>query len=167
MGHEIGQSGVQWGVGSLFAGLSRVRPNFSTGGLTARLDLHPEIAYPMSFDGWRLRPSVGARETAYSRSRQTPYSGLPVELPIALSRADVEAGVDLRAPVIERTFDSAKVEKMFFGYDVRHAIEPEVTYRYVAGIDNFLNGVRVCDIDVARDTAVRGRWGGIELFCGG
>jgi len=150
--HEIGRSGVQWSVGSSFAGLSRVQPNFSTGGLTQRLDLHPEIAYPMSFDGWRLRASVGGRETAYSRSRQTPYSGLPVELPIALSRADVEAGVDLRAPVIERTFDSARVEKMFFGYDVRHAIEPEVTYRYVAGIDNFLNVLRFDDIDVASDT---------------
>ena len=106
--HQIGQSGVQWSVGSSFAGLSRVQPNFSTGGLTARLDLHPEIAYPMSFGGWRLRPSVGARETAYSRSRQTPYTGpLPVELSTPLSRADVEASVDLRPPVVERTFDSA------------------------------------------------------------
>jgi LPS-assembly protein len=150
--HEIGRSGVQWSVGSSFAGLSRVQPRFSTGGLTARLDLHPEIAYPMSFGGWRLRPSLGGRETWYGRSRQTPYSGTPVELPYALSRSDVEAGVDLRAPVIERTFDSAKVEKMFFGYDVRHTIEPEVTYRYVAGIDNFLNVLRFDDIDVASDT---------------
>jgi LPS-assembly protein len=150
--HEIGRSGVQWSLGSSFAGLSRVQPNFSTGGLTARVDLHPEIAYPMSFGGWRLRPSLGARETAYSRSRQTPYRGLPVELPNALSRADVEAAVDLRAPVIERTFDSAKVEKMFFGYDVRHTVEPEFTYRYVAGINNFLNVLRFDDIDVASDT---------------
>ena len=150
--HEIGRSGVQWSLGSSFAGLSRVQPNFSTGGLTARLDLHPEIAYPVSFDGWRLRASVGARETAYSRSRQTPYTGvLPVELPLALSRSDVEAEVDLRAPVIERTFDSAKVEKMF-GYDVKHTIEPEFTYRYVAGINNFLNVLRFDDIDVASDT---------------
>jgi LPS-assembly protein len=152
--HEIGRSGVQWSLDSSFAGLSRVQPKFSTGGLTGRVDVHPEIAYPMSFGGWRLRPSLGARETAYSRSRQTPYSpgGTPVELPYALSRSDVEAGVDLRAPVIERTFDSAKVEKMFFGYDVRHTVEPEVTYRYVAGIDNFLNVLRFDDIDVASDT---------------
>jgi LPS-assembly protein len=152
--HELGRSGVQWSVGSSFAGLSRVQPKFSTGGLTARVDLHPEIAYPMSFGGWRLRPSVGARETVYSRSRQTPYipGGVPVELPNALSRSDFEAGVDLRAPVIERTFDSAKVEKMFFGYDVRHTVEPEFTYRYVAGIDNFLNVLRFDDIDVASDT---------------
>jgi LPS-assembly protein len=151
--HQIGQSGVQWSLGSSFAGLSRVQPSFSTGGLTARLDLHPEIAYPMSFGGWRLRPSVGGRETVYSRSRQTPYQPgvLPVELSTPLNRADVEAAVDLRPPVIERTFDSAAVEKKF-GYDVRHTIEPEVTYRYVAGIDNFLNVLRFDDIDVASDT---------------
>jgi LPS-assembly protein len=149
--HPIGQSGVQWSMGSSFAGLSRVQPSFSTGGLTARLDLHPEIAFPMSFGGWRVRASAGARETAYSRSRQTPYNGLPVELSIPLNRADVEAAVDLRPPVIERTFDSAAVEKKF-GYDIRHTIEPEFTYRYVAGIDNFLNVLRFDDIDVASDT---------------
>ena len=134
------------------AGLSRVQPNFSTGGLTQRFDLRPEIAYPMSFDGWRLRASVGARETAYSRSRQTPYTGaVPVELPLKLNRSDVEAEADLRPPVIERTFDSAKVEKMF-GYDFKHTIEPEFTYRYITGINNFLNVLRFDDVDIASDT---------------
>jgi LPS-assembly protein len=150
--HEIGRSGLQWSLAASHAGLSRVQPNFSTGGLTQRVDIHPEIAYPLSFDGWRLRASAGARETAYSRSRQTPYTGiLPVELPVKLNRADVEAGVDLRTPVIERTFDSAGVEKMF-GYDVKHTIEPELTYRYVTGIDNFLNALRFDDVDIASDT---------------
>jgi LPS-assembly protein len=151
--HEIGRSGLQWSMASSFAGLSRVQPNFSTGGLTARLDIHPEISYPMHFDGWQLRPSVAFRDTAYNRSRQSPASpgAPPIELPIALNRTDVEAAVDLRPPVIERTFDSAKVEKMF-GYDVRHTIEPEVTYRYVAGIGNFSSVLRFDDVDVASDT---------------
>jgi LPS-assembly protein len=150
--HEIGRSGVRWSFTASHVGLSRVQPNFSSGGLTQRLDLHPEIAYPLSFGGWRLRSSVGARETAYSRSRQTPYvPGSPVEIPYKLNRADVETEVDLRPPVIERTFDSAKVEKLF-GHDVKHTIEPEVTYRFVAGIDNFLNVLRFDDVDVASDT---------------
>lgn len=151
--HEIGRSGLQWSMGTSFAGLSRVQPNFSTGGLTARLDIHPEISYPLSFGGWRLRPSVAFRDTAYNRSRQAPAipGGPPTELPIALNRMDVETAVDLRPPVIERTFDSAKVEKIF-GYDVRHTIEPEITYRYVAGIDNFSSVLRFDDVDVASDT---------------
>ncbi|MCU1252409.1 MAG: Organic solvent tolerance protein [Edaphobacter sp.] len=150
--HEIGRSGLQWSLMVSHAGLSRVQPNFSTGGLTQRFDIRPEIAYPMSFDGWRLRASVGARETAYSRSRQTPYTGVvPVELPIKLNRTDVEAGVDLRVPVVERTFGSPSLEKKF-GYDFKHTIEPEITYRYVAGIDNFLNVLRFDDVDIASDT---------------
>ena len=151
--HEISSSGLQWSFAASYAGLSRVQPNFATGGLTQRLDIHPEIAYPLHFDGWSLRSSVGFRESAYSRSRQTPYTvGPPVELPSALNRADVEAEVDLRAPVVERTFDSPGVEKFFLGNDVKHTIEPEVTYRYVAGIDNFLNVLRFDNVDIASDT---------------
>jgi len=151
--HEIGNTGVHWSLDSSLAGLSRVQPDFSTGGLTQRLDIHPEISYPMSFGGWRMRTSVAGRETAYSRSRETPYDadGLPVELPYKLNRTNVEAEFDLRAPVIERTFDSPKLEKMF-GYDVKHTIEPEFTYRYAAGIDNFLNVLRFDDVDIASDT---------------
>jgi LPS-assembly protein len=151
--HEIGRSGLLWTMEASHTGLSRVQPNFSTGGLTQRVDIHPEISYPLSFDGWRLRSSVGVRETAYSRSRQTPYvpGAPPVELSIKLNRTDVETEVDLRAPVIERTFDSAKVERMF-GSDIRHTIEPEVTYRYVAGVNNFLNVLRFDDVDVASNT---------------
>jgi LPS-assembly protein len=146
--HEIGNSGAYWSMWSSYAGLSRVQPNFSSGGLTQRLDIHPEISYPLSFDGWKLRSSVAIRDTLYNRSRQTPYTiGPPVELPNALNRVDAEAEVDLRAPVVERTFDNA-----LFGHDVRHTIEPEVTYRYVAGINNFLNVLRFDDVDVASDT---------------
>jgi len=152
--HRIGTSGLVWSFESSVAGLSRVQPNFSTGGLTPRVDLHPQIAYPLSFDGWHLRTSVGFRETAYSRSRQTPYvpGQPPVELPIALNRADVEVEADLRAPVVERTFDSASAEKLFHGNDVKHTIEPEVTYRYVAGVNNFLNVLRFDDVDIVSDT---------------
>ncbi len=152
--HEIGKSGVQWRIDSSYAGLSRTEPGFASGGLTQRVDIHPEIFYPLSFDGWRVRASLGARETVYSRSRQTPYGLdlIPVELPTPLNRADIEAEADLRAPVVERTFDSPSVEKFFNGNDVKHTIEPEVTYRYVAGINNFLNVLRFDDIDIMSDT---------------
>lgn len=152
--HGIGTSGLRWSMNSSLAGLSRVQPNFSSGGITQRLDLHPEIAYPLTFDNWHVRSSAAVRDTLYSRSRQTPYApdgGRPVELPTALNRADLELQVNVRPPVIERTFDSAEVEKLF-GHDVKHTIEPEFTYRYVTGIDNFLNVLRFDDVDVASDT---------------
>jgi LPS-assembly protein len=152
--HEFGTTGLRWSIDSSFAGLSRVQPNFSSGGLTQRLDLHPELSYPLSFGGWRLRSSIGVRETAYSRSRQTPYlpGALPVELPNALNRTDVEVEADLRAPVIERTFDTPATEKLFHGNDVKHTIEPELTYRYVDGVNNFLNVLRFDDVDIVSNT---------------
>jgi len=151
--HPLGSSGLFWTVEASEAGLSRIQPNFATGGLTQRLDVHPEIVYPLHFDGWNLRTTAGFRETFYSRSRQTPYvPGMPpVELPQSLNRADGEVEVDLRPPVVERTFDSAKVERMF-GHDLRHTIEPEITYRYVGGVDNFLNVLRFDGVDIVSDT---------------
>jgi LPS-assembly protein len=151
--HEIGTSGLQWNMESSVAGLSRVQPNFSTGGLTQRLDIHPEISFPFSADGWHLRASAGVRDTLYSRSReaQDGPDGLPLELPNGLNRADAEVEMDMRAPVVERTFDSAGVEKRF-GHDLRHTIEPEFTYRYVTGVNNFLKVLRFDDVDVVSDT---------------
>jgi LPS-assembly protein len=43
------------------------------------------------------------------------------------------------------------VERIF-GHDLRHTIEPELKYRYVKGIDNFLNVMRFDDVDIASDT---------------
>jgi LPS-assembly protein len=151
--HEIGRSGLQWSMQSSLAGLSRVQPNFSTGGLTQRLDVHPEISYPFSADGWHLRASAGVRDTWYSRSRetQTDLGGVPVELPNGINRADGELEMEMRAPVVERTFNSDRVEKMF-GHDLKHTIEPEFTYRYVGGVNNFLNVLRFDDVDVVSDT---------------
>jgi LPS-assembly protein len=150
--HALGRSGLFWTMEASEAGLSRIQPNFSTGGLTQRLDLHPEIVYPLTFSGWHLRASAGLRETMYSRSRQTPYTTVtPVELPVSLNRLDAEVMVELRPPVIERTFDSAKVEKLF-GHDFRHTIEPELTYRYVGGVNNFLSVLRFDGVDIVSDT---------------
>jgi LPS-assembly protein len=151
--HELGTTGLLWSLNSSYSGLSRVQPDFATGGLTQRLDLRPELAYPLSFDGWKLMASIGARETVYSRSQLVPHpeSGIPVELPASLNRSDFEAGVELRAPVVERDFDSPGVEHLF-GHDLRHTIEPEVTYRYVTGINNFLSVLRFDDVDIMSDT---------------
>lgn len=150
--HRLGPSGFRWSMESSFAGLSRVQPNFSTGGLTQRIDLHPEVAYPVSFGGWHLRPSVAVRDTLYSRSRK-PASGPgpPVELPNGINRADVEFTAELRPPVVERTFDSPAIEKLF-QHDVKHTIEPVFTYRYVAGVNNFSRLLRFDDIDIASNT---------------
>jgi LPS-assembly protein len=150
--HRLGNTPLLWSVDTTAAGLKRVQPNFATSGLTHRFDLHPQIALPLSADGWHFRPSLGVRETIYSRSRLTPYPpGVPVEDSNPVNRADFEIQVDIRAPVIERTFHSKALEKLFGG-DVKHTIEPAFTYRYVTGVDDFLKVLRFDDVDVVSNT---------------
>ena len=151
--HELGSTGLEWNLDSSVAGLKRSQPNFATSGIIERLDLHPELAYPFSVGQWHVRPAVAMRETFYSRSRMTTVSGVgvPVESTSPLSRPDFEAKVDVRPPVLERTFDSGFIRKLL-RHDVKHTIEPEVTYRYVSGISNFLHVLRFDGVDVASDT---------------
>jgi LPS-assembly protein len=150
--HALGATGFLWSVESSVAGLKRVQPAFATSGITERIDLHPELAYPLFVGGWHLRPSIGVRETGYSRSREAGAPGLlPIESGHGLNRADFEAEIEMRAPVVERTFDSPGVEKMF-GHDLRHTIEPSFTYRYVTGVNNFLQVLRFDDVDVMSNT---------------
>ena len=156
--HPLGVTGLTWNFDSSVAGLKRVQPNFVTNGVTERVDLHPSIAYPLSGGGWHVRPSLGVRDTFYSRSREaeltTPVMGMaptPVERSASINRADFEAGVELRAPVLERTFEAPWLKRLAGG-SVRHAIEPVATYRYVSGVDNFRSLLRFDDRDVVSDT---------------
>jgi LPS-assembly protein len=152
--HRLGSTGVEWNVGSTVAALKRSQPNFVTSGMVERPDLRPEVAYPFSLGGWRVRPSAAVRETFYSRSKLAPAPGLgptPVESTATLNRADIDMRVDVRPPVIERTFDSGFVKRLL-RHDVKHTIEPDVTYRYINGITNFQQVLRFDMVDVASNT---------------
>ena len=152
--HRLGSTGLEWNLDSSVAALKRSQPTFATSGMVERVDLHPEVAYPLGIGGWRVRPSIAGRETFYSRSRFAAVPGVggpPVENTATLNRANVEVQVDIRPPVLERTFDSGFVRKLL-RHDVRHTIEPEFNYRFVSGIGNFQNVLRFDTIDVASDT---------------
>ncbi len=143
-----------WTLDGSAAGLKRAQPNFTSSGIAERVDLHPELSLPLHFDGWNIRASIGARETFYSRSRQTPYAAAasPVELATPVNRADVETEVDIHPPVLERSFTVPASLTHLFGTEVRHTIEPEATYRDVSGINNFLSVLRFDDADLVSDT---------------
>jgi len=150
--HLLGDGRLVWSFDGSAAGLKRTQPGFTTGGV-GRFDLHPELAYPFTVGGWHIRPSVGVRDTYYGESRLSALSsvGLPVESTSPLNRSDVEAELEIRPPAVERTFDSPFLNKIFRG-EVKHTIEPEITYRYVTGINSFQDTLRFDDVDVASDT---------------
>jgi LPS-assembly protein len=141
-----------WSLDSSIGGLKRTQPVFTTGGV-GRFDLHPEIALPLEFAGLHIRPSIAVRETLYTRSRQTPFipGQTPVEASGGFNRADFEARLDIRPPVLERSFDSPLVRRVFGG-EIRHTIEPSMTYRYVGGVSNFAGALRFDDVDIVSDT---------------
>ena len=152
--HPIPGTPFLWSVTASTAGLKRVEPSFATAGLTWRLDLRPELSLPLRFEGWHVLASAAVRETAYSRSRQSPYgnNATPIESNQPLSRSDADFTVDIRPPAIERTFAVPERWRHIFGDEVTHTIEPDLTYRNTRGIDNFLGVLRFDDIDLASDT---------------
>ena len=152
--HPLTGTPLLWSITASAAGLKRVQPNFATAGITERIDLRPEISLPLAFGGWHTFSSLALRETAYSRSREAPYgnAATPVELSSPLNRTSVEMTVDIRPPVLERTFNVPEKWRHFLGDQVRHTIEPEITYRNVHGIDNFLSVLRFDDVDLASNT---------------
>lgn len=135
------------------AGLKRIQPNYVSG-FTGRVDVRPEIALPLSFANWHIVASAATRETAYTDSREAPYKANATPIPAgkALNRADFEFNLDIRPPAVERTFAVPVRWRWLLGDQVRHTIEPEITYRNVHGVDNFLNVLRFDDTDLVSDT---------------
>lgn len=152
--HRLGGTPLLLSFSGSAAGLKRVQPNFTSSGIIERLDLRPELSLPLSGEGWHTLSSVALRETFYSRSRSTPYSAgaAPVELTAPANRLLVDLQVDVRPPAIERTFAVAPRWQHLLGTEVRHTIEPELTYRNVHGVDNYLSLLRFDDGDLASDT---------------
>ena len=152
--HPLTGTPLLWSMTSSVAALKRVQPNFSTDGMTARLDLRPELSLPLAGGGWHTLSSLAVRETFYSRSRKEPYSAgaVPVELESSVNRVSVEANIDIRPPTIERTFQVPAKWQKWFGTEVRHTVEPEATYKNVSGIGNFLSILRFDDVDLDSNT---------------
>ncbi len=143
-------------VDAAAGGLSRREPGeageakFQTASAVGRIDLHPTLALPLHFDGWAARPTVGARETFYSAS-QSPGLDIPTYRSGSADRKDFEASMDVRPPAMERDFNAPWLEHLL-GSQVRHVIQPEVTYNYVTGINNFGSILRFDDRDIVSNT---------------
>jgi LPS-assembly protein len=147
----LGASPLYWGVGSSLGYLSRSEPGFHARN-AGRIDFYPHLALPLAAGGWNVVAEGALRETAYTIS-QTPdltgaNGGTPAISHDPLNRTDFEASVDLRAPAVERNFSLTRWNR-----ELRHVIEPEITYRYVAGIGTQAQNVLLIDTtDIATNT---------------
>jgi LPS-assembly protein len=153
----LGPSRLYWGLGSSLGYLGRSEPGFQSGpGFHARnagrLDFYPHLTLPLTGGGWSAVAQAAIRDTAYTIS-QTPdltgaNGGTPAISHDALNRTDFEVSVDLRPPAIERDLALTRWKR-----EMRHVIEPEITYRYVGGIGTQAQRVLLIDTtDIATNT---------------
>ena len=97
-----------------------------TPSVVQRLDFHPQVVLPLSFNGWNLTATAGARATYYSNSID-PTTQLVS--PRDAVRGYGEFEFDVRPPALAKNFRRSDGSVLF-----RHVIEPYFIYRRVAGI---------------------------------
>jgi len=147
----LGSSPLYWGVTSSLSYLGRSEPRFHARNV-GRFDFYPHLLLPFGVDGWRVVPEIALRDTSYSIS-QTPdlkgtRNGTPMISHDPLNRKDFEASVVIRPPALERDFILARWHR-----ELRHVIEPELTYKFVDGIGSQARNVLMADTnDIATDT---------------
>jgi len=147
----LSASSLYWGLASSLSYISRSEPRFHARNI-GRFDVYPHISLPISFAGWSVVPEAALRDTFYSGSQVPNLNGTGDPTPAishdALNRSDLEAAVDIRPPALERDFALP-----FWHRELRHVIEPELTYRFVGGIGGQARNVLLIDTtDIATNT---------------
>ena len=122
---------------------------FETPGMTQRLDFSPQLYFSLPlFQGLRVTPGVGFRETFYSNSLQ-PGVDPAVEDPV--SAANIHRGY-LELTMGLQGWGLSKVYRNSSGREWKHLIEPLVRYRYITGIDDFDRIIRFDEQDAVANT---------------
>ena len=125
-------------------GLSRTDHQISTPPMVQRFDLYPRLTIPLlRHGGWSFTPTVAVRETYYSSRLDSSSPAGVSSQDLVRSAAEFEG--KLSAPSVARVF-------MFRGKRYKHAITPEISYRYIFGIDETRETIRFDDRDIMSDT---------------
>ncbi len=145
VGTPLGRSPFVFSFRASLDGLSRQDSQIETERLIQRMDFHPRLTWRApSFKGFSIRPSIGIRETYYGArlSGDSPTGVANKDL----HRRYVELNIELRTPVLERSYESPR----FGGF--RHIVEPSVTYRRIYGIKELEETIRFDEEDAIADT---------------
>jgi LPS-assembly protein len=133
---------VYYSLDAQVAGMRRTEPRFQTPELVQRLDVAPRVTLPLYLGYFTLTPTFGVRATRYgARFDGATQSSIN----LGLTRFTQEAEVELGFPSVGRIFRSSETW-------VKHAIEPQVTYRYRNGVRQFEEVLRFDERDLLTDT---------------
>ncbi len=131
-----------------FAFFHRVEPTaepgfYQTNQFTPRGDLEPSISTVFHWQGISILPTFTMHETFYGQSF---VNGAVSSA--GLNRTAPEMNIDIVLPAIERIYD----RKTFLGDKLKHVIEPRLDYKYVTGVNDFLDTLRFDQVDLLADT---------------
>ena len=130
-------------------GLSRADRLIETPGVTQRLDLFPRLYFSLPlFQGLRLTPGLGLRETFYSDSLSLP-DGSQEQNPVSgnnIHRRYLEFTLDLKGWGLSKVYQSSTNRSW------KHLVEPVMRYRYLTGINQFEQILRFDERDTIVDT---------------
>ncbi len=121
-----------------------------TSNFVDRYELAPRVTVPLHFGPWLgVTTSAAFRTTRYGDSYNS--AGLVSGAPIL--RNTGEFTVELRPPTLERFFDRSSLKKDKSRRRYKHTIEPELTYRYVTGVNHFAEFIRFDSDSTLTDTS--------------
>jgi LPS-assembly protein len=145
LGTPLGRSPFILSLRTSLDGISRTDSTMETERLVQRLDLYPRLTMRLpTFKGFSIMPSVGVRETYYGAQLS---GGTPTDVVNqSLHRRYADVNIELRMPVLERDFVSAR----FGGF--QHRVEPFVLYRRIYGIRDLDKTIRFDEEDAIADT---------------
>ena len=119
---------------SSIGGMHRQDADLSTPVAVMRTEFAPKVTVPLHFGPWLNVTASGAvRTTRYGASLEST-GNISAQ---SIARNDGEFTLEMRPPTLEKIFERPKSKRKY-----KHTIEPEVTYRYVSGIDDFKRLVR-------------------------
>ena len=132
---------VYLGIDTFADGVSRTDPSLSTPALVQRTEIAPRVTVPLRWGPWiGLTSTLAVRVTRYGA--QDSGGTLLNE---SIVQKTAELTIDLRPPSFERIYGDGDSRW-------KHVIEPDVTYRYVTGINDFAGILRFDEYDTLTDT---------------
>jgi LPS-assembly protein len=125
---------VYFSFDSSLGALHRDDATLSTPGAVMRTEFAPKVTVPLHFGPWLDVTATGASRTTRYGDSLDVLGNLSTN---SIVRNDGEFTLELRPPTLERIFVRPKSKRKY-----KHTLEPEVTYRYVTGINDFERFIR-------------------------
>ncbi|HYL85815.1 MAG TPA: LPS assembly protein LptD [Candidatus Angelobacter sp.] len=126
-----------FGLDAFAGAVDRGDQNVNTPDFVARYEVAPRVTVPLHFGSWfGATTSAAFRAASYGDSLDAAGKLTGA----SINRYTGEFSVELRPPVLERIFGRPSSTKNKRRY--KHTIEPQITYRYVTGVNRFADFIR-------------------------